>query len=82
MTKRSTAKVLLTAYDSDGVFLIFSEFLKIIKGSILHHTDRRINLVYYMSRSFQYIGGYKNVYIAPTLCFMLLGLSSNPQGDD
>ena len=25
-----------------------------------------------VSRVFQYIGGYKNVYIAPTLCFMLL----------
>ena len=25
-----------------------------------------------ISRLFQYIGGYKNEYIAPTLCFMLL----------
>ena len=25
-----------------------------------------------MSRLFQYIGGYKKLFIAPTLCFMLL----------
>ena len=31
-----------------------------------------LSLYHTKSRLFQYTGGYKNVYIAPTLCFMLL----------
>ena len=46
--------------------------VKSIKAEIPIKCYSKKIYIFNISRLFQYIGGYKNVYIAPTLCFMLL----------